>query len=71
MALKTLSITIKPGETVSVSGPASFKLESRSGAGAKLAVMADESVRIERPGGLAGSAFAQQGTGTRRLPTEP
>lgn len=71
MALKTLSITIKVGETIAVTGPASFKLESRSGANAKLAVMADESVRIERPGANAGSEFAKQGTGTRRMPVEP
>jgi len=65
MALKTLSITIRVGESITVSGPASMRLESRSGASAKLSVMADESVRIERPNARAGSELAKQGTRPR------
>lgn len=62
MALKTLSITIKVGEVITVNGPASLKLESRSGNSAQLSVMADESVRIDRPGTTAGSDLAKRGT---------
>lgn len=48
MALKTLSLDVRVGESVSISGPASVRLESKSGTSARLSVMADESVRIER-----------------------
>ena len=49
MALKTLALDLKPGETVSLSGPASIRLEQKSGGNARLSIMADESVRIDRP----------------------
>lgn len=48
MTLKTLSLDVRVGESVSISGPASIRLESKSGTSARLSVMADESVRIER-----------------------
>lgn len=62
MALKTLSITVRVGEAININGPASLKLESRSGNSAKLSVMADESVRIDRPNSQAGSDLAKRGT---------
>ena len=49
MALKTLTVDVRVGETVTVSGPASIRLESKSGGLARLSVMADESVKIGRP----------------------
>jgi sRNA-binding carbon storage regulator CsrA len=60
MALKTLILDVRVGETVSVSGPASFKVESKSGNSTRLAVMADESVKITRPTSVAAQQ-AQQG----------
>lgn len=63
MALKTLTIDLKVGQTIQVSGPAAIKLESKSGTQARLAVMADESVAIDRPSKDAGGhRLAQQGT---------
>jgi hypothetical protein len=50
MALKTLSLDLRVGETVTLSGPASIRLESKSGTMARVSVMADESVKIDRPG---------------------
>lgn len=49
MALKVLTIDLRAGETVAVNGPASFRLESKSGSVARVSVMADESVKIDRP----------------------
>lgn len=49
MALKTLTLDVRVGETVTLSGPASIRVEEKSGNAAKLAIMADDSVRIERP----------------------
>lgn len=63
MALQTLTIDLKVGQTIQVSGPAAIKLESKSGTKARLAVMADESVAIDRPSKEdSGQKFAQQGT---------
>ena len=49
MALKTLAIDLKAGETVTLNGPASIRLEHKSGGNARLSIMADESVKIDRP----------------------
>lgn len=66
MALKTLTIDLKVGQTIQVSGPAAIKLESKSGTQARLSVMADESVVIERPDkNQGGHKWAQQGTKQR------
>lgn len=59
MALKTLNLDLKVGETVTLTGPASVRLESKSGGMARLAIMADESVRIERPHNPAAQQAAQ------------
>lgn len=49
MALKTLTVDVRMGETVTMTGPASIKLENKTGSVARLSIMADESVKIERP----------------------
>jgi len=49
MALKTLNVNVRVGEAITMTGPASIKLESKSGSQARLAIMADESVKIDRP----------------------
>lgn len=49
MALKTLTVDVRVGETVTMTGPASIKLENKTGSQARLSIMADESVKIERP----------------------
>lgn len=49
MALKTLSVDVRVGETVTIGGPASIRLEAKSGGTARLSIMADESVKIARP----------------------
>ena len=48
MALKTLTLDVRVGETVTLSGPASIRVEEKSGTSAKLAIMADDTVRIDR-----------------------
>lgn len=49
MALKTLELLLRAGEVVSINGPASIRLESKKGTNARLSIMADESVLIDRP----------------------
>lgn len=74
MALKTLNLDLKVGETVTLTGPASVRLESKSGALARLAIMADESVRIERPHNPAAQQAAQginAGNAQERAPAYP
>lgn len=64
MALKTLTLDVRVGETVTMSGPASVRVEQKSGSSARLSIMADESVKIDRPG--ANPAAQQAALGIRR-----
>lgn len=68
MALKTLALDLKTGETVSIAGPASIRLEQKSGTSARLSIMADESVQIDRP---RQSPAAQQAAMGINLPAGP
>ena len=61
MALTTLALDLKAGETVSINGPASIRLESKSGTSARLSIMADESVQIDRPRANPAAQQAAQG----------
>lgn len=63
MALKTLTLDVRVGDTVTMTGPASIKLEAKSGGTARLSIMADESVKIERP--MANPAAQQAAMGIK------
>lgn len=60
MALKTLTLSLKAGQMVTLDGPGSIRLERKSGTVAQVSVMADESVRIETPGARAEGDGARQ-----------
>ena len=64
MALKTLTVDVRVGETVTMTGPASIKLENKTGSQARLSIMADESVKIERP--MANPAAQQAAMGIKQ-----
>ena len=63
MALKTLHVNLREGETLTVSGQASFRLESKAAGGnaVRVSVMADESVTINRPEKNRGAQMATMG----------
>lgn len=63
MALKRLSIELRVGESVSVSGPATVQLVDKSGSRARLTVAVDESVRVERPRRVSSQDHARRGLG--------
>jgi hypothetical protein len=49
METTSLTIDLRAGETVSVDGPAEFRLIEKTGTRAKIMVVADKSVTINRP----------------------
>lgn len=59
--MPTLHVDLKVGETVRVSGPATFTLEEKSGQRARLNIQADANVRIERVGLNSGAEQAKLG----------
>lgn len=60
--MPSMSMDLRVGESVSVSGPAKITLQEKSGGRARLKIVADEGVTIERSQKQAsGADLAQQG----------
>jgi hypothetical protein len=60
--MPSLSIELRTGESVAVSGPARITLEEKSGGRARLRIVADEGVSIDRPQRqVSGADLAQKG----------